>query len=167
MVKPRSIVLLGPPACGKGTVAKSLVTLLDDVHHISTGDLIRNNLEDFSGNYRSDDVIRKLLVDEISRVNAGLYVLDGVPRTLSQVGVVDDLFDVRKVFYFDNLNKDTLFNRMKLRGRDEDFFKRTSDFVEKTACLQSFYSILMPDLYVSLDGNSEPHDNILKILQYI
>lgn len=167
MKKRDSIIFLGPPCCGKGTVAKSLVSVVSGSHHISTGELIRNNLKDSSGNYRSDDVIYKLLVDVVNRVNADLYVLDGVPRTLSQVDIVNDLFNVKKVFYFDDLSEDVLFDRMKFRGRDEDFSKRIADFFVNTACLQPFYSNSMPDLYVSLNGNDKPSFNTLKILKYI
>jgi adenylate kinase family enzyme len=167
MFKPQGIVLLGPPCCGKGSLAESLLDFVDGAHHISTGGLIRNYLDDFSSNYRSDDVIEKLLFDELERVSVDLYFLDGVPRTLSQVSLVDELFDVRKVFYFDNLSNETLFNRMNLRGRGEDFSKRIDDFTIKSACLKSFYSSSRPNLYVSLDGNMSIFDNTLRVLSYL
>lgn len=167
MDKRDCIIFIGPPGCGKSTQAKSLASVVSGLHHISTGKLIRDKLKDFSGNYRGDDVIRGLLVDEINSVNAKLYVLDGVPRTLSQVGVVEDFFNVKNVFYFDNLTERVLRDRMKSRGRVEDFSKRINDFFANTACLQSFYSITRPDLYVRLDGSAEPSVNTMKILQYI
>ena len=167
MDKRNGIIFIGPPCSGKSTQAKSLAGVVSGLHHISTGTLIRNKLNDFSSDYRDDDVIRGLLVDEINRVNAKLYILDGVPRTLSQVGLVDDLFNVKNVFYFDNLTERVLRDRMKSRGRVEDFSKRLNDFFENTACLQSFYSITRPDLYVRLDGSDESSINTMKILRYI
>ena len=59
------IAILGMPCSGKGTAAKKIVEKLNYTH-ISTGDLLRaNNLTASSGHLVSDDIVNKIVADEI------------------------------------------------------------------------------------------------------
>ncbi len=93
----KSIILLAPPAAGKGTQSELLCKKYGFVH-ISTGDLIREAVKKNdemstyltaqmeAGKLVSDEIILKLLdmkLEELSN-EAGI-VLDGFPRNLEQV----------------------------------------------------------------------------------
>lgn len=113
----KNVILIAPPAGGKGTQSK----LLKDYYHlshISTGDLLRsasqNNdemgylikkiMED--GALVSDDIVLKLLKEAISCECNNGYVLDGFPRTLNQaykyVEMLDELnIPLGDVIYLD------------------------------------------------------------------
>lgn len=92
----RNIILIAPPAAGKGTQSK-LLSSKYQIPHISTGDLLRNAINDQSeigefirqtmesGNLVSDDIVLKLLENRISQpdcVNG--FILDGFPRNIAQ-----------------------------------------------------------------------------------
>jgi adenylate kinase len=93
---PLVIILLGPPACGKGTQAKLLTKNLQ-IPHISTGDLLRENIKENTslgkkaegymenGQLVPDSLILDMLFERIARPDAKKgYLLDGFPRTLLQ-----------------------------------------------------------------------------------
>lgn len=92
----KNIILIAPPAAGKGTQAK-LIASTYNLPHISTGDLLRKEINDQSeiglqvkavldsGKLVSDDIIFTLLENRIIESDCiGGYILDGVPRTLVQ-----------------------------------------------------------------------------------
>lgn len=95
------VVLIGPPGVGKGTQASQLKALLG-VPHVSTGDILRDavqagtplgrRVKGFveSGQLVPDDVMGELIAQRLSRPDARAgFVLDGFPRTLEQVGILD------------------------------------------------------------------------------
>ncbi len=89
----QDIILIAPPAAGKGTQAK-LLSSKYQIPHISTGDLLRaatGELGDIvkktmeSGALVSDDLVLKLLEERISKEDCqNGYILDGFPRNVSQ-----------------------------------------------------------------------------------
>ncbi|XP_002992707.2 adenylate kinase [Selaginella moellendorffii] len=109
-----NLVLLGRPGAGKGTFGIKLAALLD-VPHISTGDLIREEMKKVSSmSRRIAEVVSKgkLLGDEEvfellhSRLQAGAargdkgFILDGFPRTVNQAIVLDKIADVHVAVNF-------------------------------------------------------------------
>lgn len=92
----KNIILIAPPAAGKGTQSK-LLSSKYQIPHISTGDLLRSaslkndemgNLIKHileTGQLVSDDIVIKLLSDTIvgEECKNG-YILDGFPRTVNQ-----------------------------------------------------------------------------------
>lgn len=88
-----NIILIAPPAAGKGTQAK-LLSSKYHIPHISTGDLLRaatGELGDIvkktmeSGALVSDDLVLKLLEERITKEDCqNGYILDGFPRNVSQ-----------------------------------------------------------------------------------
>ena len=91
------IVMLGPPGAGKGTQANLLAQALG-VPHVSSGDLFRDHLGRRTelgllaqgymdrGDLVPDDVTVRMVIERIGRSDCGNgVVLDGFPRTLSQV----------------------------------------------------------------------------------
>jgi len=92
---------MGPPGVGKGTQAAKLKALFG-VPHVSTGDILRASMQegsslgkkvrDFVENGRlvPDDLMGDLIADHLVRKDAAAgFILDGFPRTLEQVAILD------------------------------------------------------------------------------
>ncbi len=100
------IVLVGPPASGKGTQAKILVERLG-VPQISTGDMLRAaraagtplgiEAEKFmtAGKLVPDDVVIGLVGERLKLPDAEKgFILDGFPRTVPQADALDAVLQV-------------------------------------------------------------------------
>ena len=93
------IVLLGKPMSGKGTQAKLLTKRLN-YQHISTGDLLRNEVKNESdlgkeakefmekGLLVPDELIIRLLAKGLPEDN---FILDGFPRTIVQAEKLNEI----------------------------------------------------------------------------
>lgn len=113
-----NIILIAPPAAGKGTQAK-LISEKYNIPHISTGDLLRDEikkettlglkLKEFmdKGDLIDDATILNLLKKRLSSSDCSNgYILDGYPRNISQAIEYEKLInklnrDIGKVIYFD------------------------------------------------------------------
>ncbi len=95
------IVLLGPPASGKGTQGRRLSASLG-LGYLSTGALLRENIEENSplgltaapilarGGYLPDDLMCPILGDWLEKNDSGKgWVLDGFPRSMPQAFFLD------------------------------------------------------------------------------
>lgn len=95
------LLIMGPPGSGKGTQA-ALVAKEFDIPAISTGDIFRANVSDGTplgveakrymdaGDYVPDSVTNDMVRDRLSQPDAtGGFLLDGYPRTVSQVEFLD------------------------------------------------------------------------------
>ena len=94
-------VITGGPATGKGTRSDILAKALD-IAHISTGDILREvakTNEDIKnrlsrGELISDEIITDLLRDRLSKDDCKKgFILDGYPRTLNQIHLLNNLLD--------------------------------------------------------------------------
>lgn len=107
------IVMLGPPGSGKGTYASKLTKILG-VPHISTGDMVREEIKaqtemgrrmkEYSdkGELVPDEMIINLLTERLKKPDAkGGFILDGFPRTLRQAEALEKISKVDLVV---NLN---------------------------------------------------------------
>ncbi len=111
-----NIVLIAPPAAGKGTQAKK-ISKEYNIPHISTGDLLRNIQDEKllnelkSGKFVSDELITNLLKERLSKSDCEKgYVLDGYPRNLKQAEMYEKLLK--------ELNKD--MGKIIFIGIDEE-----------------------------------------------
>ena len=90
------MVLVGPPAAGKGTQAGRLVDRFGGVH-IATGDILRSNADRGTelgrtasrymdrGELVPDEVMIDMVLERLGEADcAGGFVLDGFPRTVPQ-----------------------------------------------------------------------------------
>ncbi len=98
---PTYIILMGPPASGKGTQAERLQEVLG-LPHVASGDLFRYNLKNETGlglkakvymdkgELVPDDVTIAMVLDRLTREDCARgALLDGFPRTLAQAEALD------------------------------------------------------------------------------
>ena len=95
-----NIILLAPPAAGKGTMSE-LISKKYDLEPLSTGDLLRAVLNKGdeesvrlkkimdSGQLIDDDYILSLVKEKLGN-NKG-YIFDGFPRTINQANALENL----------------------------------------------------------------------------
>lgn len=118
----KNVILLAPPAAGKGTLAKRLK---DEYGYIqlSTGDMLREKAEEDknlkeimdSGKLISDDIVFEALKSKLNKLDRAPYILDGFPRTVAQAVMYDELLkdlnkDLGVVIYLD-VDKEELKSR--------------------------------------------------------
>ena len=117
----KNIILVAPPAAGKGTLAKKLEEL--GYISLSTGDMLREKSKTDEvlnemmkkGSLISDDIVFNILEEKIVSLDDKNYILDGFPRTVNQAIMYDNLLekldkDIGVVIYLD-VDKDILLKR--------------------------------------------------------
>jgi adenylate kinase len=97
------LIIVGPPGSGKGTQSVRLSETYD-IPAIATGDIFRENIRNNTelgqqvkeitarGDYVPDSLTNDLIAARLSEPDAADgFLLDGYPRTLQQLGFLDDL----------------------------------------------------------------------------
>lgn len=168
------LVLMGPPGAGKGTQAVGLADRLG-IPHISTGDIFRANVTQGTplgieakrymdaGEYVPDGVTNAMVRDRLSQDDCRPgFLLDGYPRTLEQVGELDEMLksDGLAVDRAVELTVDVdevvtrLVKRAQEQGRADDtedvIRRRLEVYAEQTAPLTAVYEAR--DILVRVDG---------------
>ena len=99
-----NIIFIAPPAAGKGTQSALLEAHMG-YRHLSTGDLLRAEIKkgtEFGteinniiskGELVSDEIITKLLKNELTSIKDQKFILDGYPRNLNQAETLNTIFD--------------------------------------------------------------------------
>jgi adenylate kinase len=96
-----NLILLGPPGAGKGTQAEKLK---DDfgLPYIGTGELLRKHKDDGSelgreakaymdnGDLVPDDLVIRMILEEVEEKGADGFLLDGFPRSVGQAEALDE-----------------------------------------------------------------------------
>ncbi len=160
-----NLVLFGPPGSGKGTQAAKLVKKYG-LTHISTGDLFRYEIghntplgikaKQFmdDGILVPDDVTMGMLENRLDQdPNPKGYIFDGVPRTVNQAKILDDILRKRKMSVSKlialTVTDDEIVKRLLERGktsgrpddRNEDVIrKRIEEYNAKTAPVFEYYA---------------------------
>lgn len=135
-------ILTGGPATGKGTRSDILAKALN-IPHISTGEILRevsktnkDIAEKLSkGELISDEIITELLRERITQKDCEKgFILDGYPRTLNQVTLLDNLLN--------ELGR-SITKVIELTAPDELVFKR---ILERKQCAKcgKMYGIDFP-----------------------
>ena len=109
----KNIIFVAAPAAGKGTISAKVCTEYN-IPHISTGDLLRNEIAASSkigmeiksamarGEFVSDEVITKLLKKRLEAKDCKKgFILDGYPRNISQAKTYDNI--LKKLNYDEGL----------------------------------------------------------------
>ncbi len=99
-----NIIFIAPPAAGKGTQSALLEEHMN-YKHLSTGDLLRAEIKkgtEFGteinniiskGELVSDEIITKLLKNELTSIKDQKFILDGYPRNLNQAETLNSIFE--------------------------------------------------------------------------
>ncbi len=123
----KPIILIAPPAAGKGTEAQILKEKYS-LPHLSTGDLLReaslSNEEIASkigaGHFISDDTVLKLIENRIKSDDCkNGYVLDGFPRNINQASQYDVLLEHKgeSIGYVFIIDMDKKLAKKRITGR--------------------------------------------------
>lgn len=124
------IVLLGPPASGKGTQGRRLAASLG-LGYLSTGALLRDNVESGTqlglaaepilgrGGYLPDDLMCPILADWLAtNDSASGWILDGFPRSIPQAEFLDVWLGQRGVALDAAVALEAPFDELLRRIRD-------------------------------------------------
>lgn len=176
-----TIILFGPPGCGKGTQS-TLIAEKYKLKHISTGDILRNEMEMKTelglaaksyvneGKLVPDDLIISMLMNAICCIDEQLngVLLDGFPRTTAQAEALEINLSERNkqtnVLIDLQVNDEELVERMLLRGQmtgriddnPETITTRLKVYAQQTYPVKTFYQQL--NKYVSIEGVGEIED---------
>lgn len=168
------LLIMGPPGAGKGTQAKGIAEHYG-IPAISTGDMFRANVTEGTplglevkrimdaGGYVGDDVTNAIVADRLAQDDAESgFLLDGYPRTVAQVGALDELLAERdhELNHVLSLSVDVdqlvdrLLKRAETEGRADDneqaIRNRMDIYAQETSPLLDLYR--ERGLLVSVDG---------------
>ncbi|KQR44236.1 adenylate kinase [Frigoribacterium sp. Leaf164] len=168
------LLIVGPPGAGKGTQATQIAETLG-VPAISTGDIFRANVRDETelgvkvktimdaGDYVPDSLTNELVSDRLDQSDAAQgFLLDGYPRTLQQVGFLDDYLSGKgqalEAVILLVADRDEIVERLRKRALDqgrsddtEDAIRHRQDvYLRETAPLLESYR--SRGLVVEVDG---------------
>jgi adenylate kinase len=168
------LILMGAPGSGKGTQAALLARRLS-IPAVSTGDIFRTHVAARTalgleaqgyleaGEYVPDKVTNAMVRERLSEPDAAAgFILDGYPRTLSQIGYLDavlrDAEAVLDAALWFTIREDEVVRRLLERARREGRADDTADvirrrqelFLEQTAPLMGEYRYR--GLLLKIDG---------------
>jgi adenylate kinase len=180
------LVLMGPPGSGKGTQAQALAERLR-IPAVSTGDIFRANVaagtelgnraQGFvdAGEYVPDELTNAMVRERLAAEDTGPgFLLDGYPRTLDQVEVLDEFLanqdrklDAAVVLEVDPEHLvQRLLRRAELEHRSDDtedvIRRRLQVYNEQTRPLIKVYDDR--GLVIPVDGTGEVDDVTSRIL---
>ncbi len=181
------LIIMGPPGAGKGTQA-SFIADHFGIPAISTGDIFRANVAEGTplgveaqrymdaGEYVPDEITNSMVRNRIGEPDAEPgFLLDGYPRTLSQVEELDGMIketghrlDAAVVLTADQEEVVArLLQRAETDGRSDDtedvIRRRQEVYAEQTAPLIELYR--QRGLLVEVDGMGEVGDVTRRIFE--
>ena len=184
-----NVIIFGPPGAGKGTQASNIAKKFE-LYQISTGDLLRNEVENQTdigkdikniiskGDFATDEIVNELIKNVIFDNNKkNKLIFDGYPRSLSQAKNLEYLLNSSKqkidYIFFLNVDKDKIIKRIEkrkiLEKRSDDnlstILKRYETYMETTKPVLDFYS-KNPNYY-EIDGEGEIDEISNKIEQIL
>ena len=177
----KHLLFLGAPGAGKGTQA-ALLSKTNSYMHLSTGELLRNEIEMDSilgrqvkdiitrGELVNDELVLKIVRQNLDKDNNG-WILDGYPRNLSQANSLNKvLIEINQplevVFYLD-IPEEVLVKRLLLRGRKDDTEEtirtRVNIYKKTTEPLIQYYRDLSLLEYIDADRDLKTISSDIKL----
>ena len=184
----QSVLIFGPPGAGKGTMGKFLSSA-GNHFHLSSGDVFRGlSPESPAGKlYHSYAGKGQLLPDDVTiqiwhhYVNGliatnryfpkdQLLLLDGIPRTPTQVEIIQEYINVKKIILLESDDPNVLIQRIQRRAliekrpddRDPKVLEKRMEVYEKETfpVLDSYDS----NLIAKFDAHQKPLEVLRDIL---
>jgi adenylate kinase len=187
-MKIRTVLLFGAPGSGKGTQGKILGSI-PNFYHFSCGEVFRNLTPDTElGKIFLDYSSRGQLVPDKPTIRLWLHniesaehsgrfnrktdllVLDGIPRNIEQARMIENLVDVRHVFYLCCSDMKKLVARLQRRALRENRLddanievirQRLQTYEHETRPVLEFYG---PKLVKTVDSTQTPVNVLREIL---
>ena len=165
------LLFLGPPGAGKGTQA-NLFCKKYDLEHLSTGDLLRDEVSSGSvlglkaaeimnqGELVNDELVLSIVESRLVNINSG-WLLDGFPRNVNQANSLKKLLEKinqpLEAVVLIKIADDLLINRLLERGRQDDneevIKNRLKIYREKTSPLIDLYN--KQGILEEIEGNAD------------
>lgn len=186
-MKYRTYLIFGAPGSGKGTQGK-ILGAIPRFFHCACGDVFRaldtrtsvgQAFLEYSskGDLVPDDITVKLWMARIAdmvgshsfKPDIDSLVLDGIPRSVSQARIMEDMIEVKKVFHLSCADRSALVGRLKKRALKENRFddaneetilRRLATYDEESKPVLEYYG---PPLTCEIDATQTP----VKVLQDI
>ena len=174
------LIIMGPPGAGKGTQAKFIAEHFK-IPAISTGDIFRANVSKGTplgveakrfmdaGEYVPDEVTNLMVRDRIDEPDAvSGFLLDGYPRTLSQVEELDGMIkftghELDAVLVL-TVDQDEIVERLLQRAQVEGRTDDTEDVIRRRQEVYSEETEPLIEIYrdrgilIEIDGMGEVGD---------
>lgn len=179
------ILIMGPPGSGKGTQGK-LLAQKTGYKYFSTGDVLRdlvNRQTKLGAKVKSiidqgyiipDELMHDIFIDKIGSINsASAVVVDGYPRTLGQVKILEEVvnkFKIKEItVLFLEVDRNQLVERIASRaqGRADDdpkvINKRFEEYETKTAPVKEYFE--QNGSLIKINGDQSVNQVQTEILQ--
>jgi adenylate kinase len=186
-MKYSTYLIFGAPGSGKGTQGK-ILGAIPRFFHCACGDVFRSldtrtaigqAFLDYSskGELVPDEITVKLWMARIAdtvgshtfKPDIDALVLDGIPRSVNQARIMEDMIEVQRVFHLACPDRTALISRLKKRALKENRFddaneetirRRLATYDEESKPVLEFYG---PKLTREIDATQPP----VKVLQDI
>ena len=132
-----AVLLIGAPGAGKGTQGEAL-GLLPGFFHCASGDIFRaldktselgKVVAEYSnsGNLVPDEITMQIVQNQIEawiedstyKPASEVLILDGIPRTLAQAQLIQEVVNIQRVIHLSCPDRESLVARMKKRALDK------------------------------------------------
>lgn len=168
-----SILLFGLPGSGKGVIGK-LLSSAGSQFHLSSGDIFYP--DPFSNELSlSDEVavniwknhVEGLIANNSYHPDRQDLLLEGLPRTLGQAELLQQLINVRHIIVLEISDQNELIDRLRKRGKssedmsDEEMRHYLDQYARQMESVLSFYS---HHIISKVDASQKPLEVIRDVL---
>ena len=168
-----NVIIFGPPGAGKGTQAQNIAKKFN-LYHISTGDLLRNEIKKKSligkeiesiiseGDFATDEIVNRLLDNIIKNsVYKNRIIFDGYPRSIKQAENLEILLSkntqsISAVLYLNvakNIVEKRIIGRITCEKCNKSLnkFFNTKEEIENHECGKDHLKTRKDDNYKTMD----------------
>lgn len=173
--KPLNIVIVGLPGCGKGTQSEKIADKYN-LKHVSSGEILREESKKdtlqakkindlmLKGTLFPDELLNAVFLDNVPKNN---FILDGYPRKISQVDVINNINLVLYLFLNEQEAIERILHRKDERKDDnkETIKIRLDAFHKETEPVVDYYK--SKGIYYEVNASGSPDEVFKKIVNII